>query len=109
MYRMVRHTPLSTGQKYGDIIRDGDLNPAVIQKMLSSGTLLRVNTPPLSELPEWDKQAGLLAGTNVLTIRDLLDVDVNELARKIKRPARIIKQWQDEALAWLNPPQNEPG
>lgn len=107
---MVRHTPLSSGQKYGDILRDGELSSTTIQKMLDSGTLVRVSTPPLSEVPEWEKRAELLVVTGIVTLEHLIKADTLELAKKLKRPARIIKQWQDEALAWLNPPpQNQSG
>lgn len=105
MYRMVRHTPLSSGQKYGDIIRDGELSPATIQKFLTSGTLVRVSTPPLSELPQWEKRPELaaLARANVITIEDLMRADENKLAKVIKKSARTIRQWQEEATQWLNP------
>jgi hypothetical protein len=107
---MVRRTPLSTGQKYGDIIKDGELSPNTIARMLESGTLVRVATPPLSELPDWDKRAGTLAMAGVFTVTQLIEANVSNLAKSIKRPAKIIKQWQDEAIAWLNPPpSNEPG
>lgn len=112
MYRMVKHTPLSSGHKYGDILRDGDISAAAVQKMLLSGTLVRVSTPPLSELPgeEWEKRAATLMMHGIVTVQNLIEADITELARKLKRPARIIKQWQDEALAWLNPPsKDEPG
>lgn len=109
MYRMVKHTPLSTGHTYGDIIKDGELSPSTIARMLASGTLVRVTTPPLSELPDWDKRADILRAVGVITITNLIEANVIDLAKSIKRPAKIIKQWQDEALAWLNPPSNEPG
>lgn len=110
MYRMVKHTPLSTGQKYGDIIKDDELSSSTIQKMLSSGTLVRVSTPPLSELPEWEKRADILVRAEIITVTQLLEANVTELAKAIKKPVKIIKQWQDEALAWLTPPSsNEPG
>lgn len=109
MYRMVRHTPLSTGHKYGDIIKDGELAPATMTRMLASGTLVRVSTPPLSELPEWDRRAAALALAGVFTVSHLIEANVSNLARSTKKPAKIIKQWQDEALAWLNPPSKEPG
>lgn len=111
MYRMVRHTPLSSGHKYGDILKDGDLSATTIQRFLASGTLVRVSTPPLFELPgEWEKRSDILAKVEIITVQNLIEADAPDLAHKIKRPARIIKQWQDEALAWLNPPsQNKSG
>lgn len=110
MYRYVRHTPLETGQKYGDIIKDGELSASAVQRFLASGTLVHVSTPPLSEIPNWDKRAETLAGVGVITLADLIKADTTGLAKKLKKPGRIIKQWQDEALAWLSPPpQNKSG
>jgi len=112
MYRMVRHTPLSSGHKYGDIIRDGELSPATIQKFLASGTLVRVSTPPLSELPQWEKRPELaaLARANVITIEDLIRANETELAKAIRKSVRTIRQWKDEVMVWLNPePPKENG
>lgn len=105
MYRMIRHTPLSSGQKYGDILRDGDLSARVIDKLLQSGTLVRVSTPPLSELPQWEKRPELaaLARVHVITIEDLIRADENKLAKVIKKSVRTIRQWKEEATQWLNP------
>lgn len=107
MYRMTRNTPLSTGQRYGDIIRDGDLKPATISRMLESGTLVQIDTPPLSELPEWDKRAEMFSRAGIVTIQDLLEADVVGLARQLKRSVRQVKQWQDEAMAWLTLPSQD--
>lgn len=103
MYRMTRHTPLSTGQKYGDIIRDGDLSPATIERMLASGTLNRITTPPLSELANWGKRSELLAAVGIITIEDMSRANAEELAGKLKKPAHLIQKWQDEAITWLRP------
>lgn len=110
MYRMVRNTPLSTGQKKGEIIKDGELKPEIIQRFLASGTLTRVETPPLTELPEFEDRAATLAKAEVVTIQDLAEANVTGLAKSLGKSTRSIKQWQDEALAWLSPPsQDESG
>jgi hypothetical protein len=110
MYRYVRHVPLATGQKYGDIIKDGDLKQSVIDKMLASGTLVKISMPPLTELPHWESRAKILNAANVTTVSDLLLADVDNLAKKLKKPVKIIKNWQDEVTAWLRPPvTKEPG
>lgn len=103
MYRLVKHTPLSTGHKYGSIIRDGELSPATITRMLESGTLSRVSAPPLSELPDWEERAGQLVEVGIITVDDLLKANVNQLAKKLKKASKTVKQWQDEVLKWLNP------
>lgn len=104
MYRHVRYTPLDTGHKYGDILKDGDLKPKVIEKFLSAGILVRVLTPPLSEIPAFEKRFELLAKASVITIEDLTSADPGQVAKKIKKSAVTIRRWQSEAMQWLTPP-----
>jgi hypothetical protein len=83
MYRYVRHTPLDTGHKYGDILKDGDLKPETIRLFLSTGTLIQVSSPPLSEIPAFEKRAVELAEFNIITVKNLAEADAVILARKI--------------------------
>jgi hypothetical protein len=103
---MTRRTPLSTGQRFGDIIQDGDLTRATINKFLSSGTLTRITTPPLSELPdEWEKRANKLSKAGIYTIDDLVKAKPGTVAKQIKMTARTVKRWQQEAIDYLSPKQ----
>lgn len=97
MYRLTRRTPLSSGQKQGDIIQDGELKKRTIDRMLATGTLVRVSTPPLSELPGWDDRAGLLARAGVITVEDLLEADRSKLTKATKKTVTTIRRWQAEA------------
>jgi hypothetical protein len=97
MYRLTRRTPLSTGQRQGDIIQDGDLKPKTIQIFLVSGTLVRVSTPPLTELPGWEKRAELLKKAGIITIQDLLEASPTGLVRQTKKSRTTVKRWQIEA------------
>lgn len=108
MYRYTRRTPLATGQRYGSIIRDGELPTHIIEAFLKSGTLVRMELPPLAVLPdEWEERRELLAVVNILTIGDLLDANERQLSKAIKRPPKIIREWKTEAERWLiNPNQS---
>lgn len=103
MYRMTRQTPLSTGQKYGDIIRDGELKSETIEKMLASGTLVKITTPPLSELPILEEQSERLAKVGVVTIDDLIEANPTLLGKKVKKSMVTIEKWQKQALKFLEP------
>jgi hypothetical protein len=103
MYRYVRHTPLDTGHKYGDILKDGDLKPETIRLFLSTGTLIQVSSPPLSEIPAFEKRAVELAEFNIITVKNLAEADAVILARKIGKSATTIRRWQTEAMQWLQP------
>lgn len=97
MYRLTRRTPLSSGQKQGDIIQDGELKRKIIDKMLASGTLVRVSTPPLDELPGWETRAKLLAKAGIRTVQDLIEADMAELRKATKKTTTTIRRWQTEA------------
>ena len=105
MYRYTRHTPLSTGQQYGAIIKDGDLSAPIIEKFLASGTLVKMELPPLAVLPDdWQERRDLLATANIFTIGDLLGADVRQLSRATGKTPKIIREWKTEAERWLDNP-----
>lgn len=103
MYRYVRHTPLDTGHKYGDILKDGDLKQKVIDKFLASGILVRITTPPLSEIPDFEKRSVLLIKAGIETIEDLTEANPNQVAKKIRKSVSTVRRWQSEAMKWLVP------
>lgn len=106
MYRYVRRTPLDTGHKYGDILRDGDLKPATIEAFLASGILVRISTPPLSEIPTFEKRCELLAQANIITVADLIKANPGQTAKKTKKSVSTIRRWQSEVMQWLMPDEN---
>lgn len=104
MYRLTRRTPLSTGQKQGDIIRDGELSPSTIRKLLRSGTLARVSTPPLAETPgNWDGSLKRLEQAGVVTLEDLIMANPAKLAKVVNKTSGTIKRWQAQAESLLKP------
>jgi hypothetical protein len=109
MYRHTRRTPLSSGQRQGDIIQDGDLKPKTIQALLSAGTLVRVSTPPLSELPGWKTRAKLLAKAGIITVQDFIEADKAKLIKVTKKTATTVNRWKAEAKKAIevNPPPDD--
>ena len=103
MYRYVRKTPLDTGIKYGDILKDDDLKEKTIKKFLVSGTLVRITTPPLSEIPTFEKRSQELIRVGIETIEDLTNANPNQVAKKTRKSVVTIRRWQSEAMQWLVP------
>lgn len=103
MYRYVKRVPLDTGHKYGDILKDGDLSKKTIEKFLRSGILVKVSSPPLSEIPAFEERGEILAPVGVVKISDLAEANPTELAKKVHKSASTIRRWQHEAMRWLAP------
>jgi hypothetical protein len=107
LYRWTKRTPASTTPpiKYGEVIlwNDSRLNQSVKETMIKSGTLMEVSTPPLSELPDWEERAAILATAGIITISDLVAANEKTLSRRLKKTPNTIKNWKSEALQWLNP------
>lgn len=106
--RYARRTPLDTNPpiKYGDIVHPNDnrISTSTREKFIKSGTLVVMELPPLSALPDnWQKRTTLLAVANIFTVGDLLEASDRELSKAIKESIRTIKLWKQEAEIWLQP------
>jgi len=102
IYRVITHTPLSTGQVYGDIIMDGQLRPSTVAGLLTNNKIAAVATPPLAELPGWAKRAEKLAAIDIITAQDFLDADVEKIRGQVNmRGTFAIEKWKEEVKGWL--------
>lgn len=105
MYRHNRNTPLSSGHKKGDIVRDGDLKPEIRDKMLKAGTLVRISTPPLAQLPKFKQRAKDLLEAGIVTVEDFVKAEAGDLAKQVGKTKATLIKWQAEAEQWLAPDQ----
>lgn len=106
-YRVIKKTPLSTGQTYGELVDGSRFKENVLNALLDSGAISEVFMPPLSELPGWETRAPRLALLDVVKVQDLLEA-TPETFEAIKKEFRYktnapIVKWQEEALKWLIP------
>ena len=102
-YRVIkRNTPLNSGHRYGDLISDTEMKSRVIEALLANNIIVQASTPPLSELPGWEKRAEKLETVGIITIQNLLDTEPAEIAILLgyKRHSHIAK-WQDNAREWI--------
>jgi len=111
-YRVIKNTPLSTGQVQGDLVDGARFKPPVLDALIKSGALTEAAMPPLSELPGWATRAPRLASIGVLLVSDLLDADTVTM-KAIKKEFKYktnapIKKWQGEALEWIKPASKLP-
>lgn len=110
--RYTRRTPLGVTPpiKYGDIVYPNDtrISQETRAKFLASGTLVRLELPPLAALPEsWQERTELLATVNIFTIGDLLAANERELGRAISTQPKLIRTWKTEAERWLDNPNRQ--
>jgi hypothetical protein len=105
LYRVLR--PLTTGHMPDDIVDGTRFSSQILKVLLEKKALAEVRPPPLSELPGWEERAAKLRKIGVVTVRDLLDADDDELRRlfNYKRTSTITK-WKKQAEEWLHA---EPG
>lgn len=98
IYRVLR--PLS-GQSDGQIIERGSLSdlahlsPTSVDKLLSRGLIVRVASPPLTEIPGWKVLAHKLAKAGIETVEQFLETQEDALAVTLKRPeGQIVEMKQ---------------
>ena len=102
LYRMIKRTPLSTGHKYGDIIREGDLRSGVIAILVAKDVLTPVNGPPLGELPGWTTRAERLGKKlGICTVGDFIAYDNQAIVEEYGYRLSTIERWKEEAMKWL--------
>jgi hypothetical protein len=105
LYQVVKQTPLSTGQRYGDVVSGDRFQPATLDRLVAGGVLTAIQTPPLSVLPGWSRRAEKLAGAGVHTVEQLLDMDDAKLATLFnQRGTKNARRWKEEAAAFLKLP-----
>lgn len=106
LYRVISRTPLSTGHKQGDIIKEGELKH--IAKLLAAGRVAEVASPPLSELPGWANKAKLLEPTGILTVQELIECDEAAVSERLGyKTTSTVRRWKREVERWLSPPRDD--
>jgi hypothetical protein len=105
LYRVLR--ALTTGHVPDDVVDGSRFSPRVLEALLRVRALAEVRPPPLSQLPGWGERAAKLRTIGVVTARDLLEADDDEVRRlfNYKRTSTVVK-WKKQAEEWLHA---EPG
>lgn len=101
MYRIINNLTYK-----GDVIPGGSIQALVlddekIDKLIEVGAIAPVEPPPLAILPGWDARSKRLAPWHIITVSDLLEADVAELARDVRLKPATIREWQKSVVEYL--------
>jgi hypothetical protein len=102
IYRVLRD--LSFGERIvqrGGLLKGGRLKPGAAEKLIKVGAIAEAQLPPLGILPGWKLRALRLQKYNIKTGYDLLEVNVEDLAKRMKVNPTTVRGWQAEVESWL--------
>jgi len=110
LYRVIRALAVKASViPPGEIIRSGTLKGSTIELLVRKGTIQPVSPPPLSALTGWQHRAERLAVVGVHSVIDLVECDIDEIARHCGVSPGLVTRWQTAALEWLQPPAVKQG
>lgn len=95
--------PLAKGQKIigiGSLTGLAWMDEVGIQRLIKTGAVRVVLSPPLSELAGWKTRAKRLEPVGVVTMADFLTVDAADLARVLRAKRETVIGWQDQLRDW---------
>lgn len=100
-YRIL--TPLDYGGQilHANTIRWLRLKPENIAVLIELGNITPVRTPPLRELPEWEKFINRLEGKGIVTIQDFLETPDENLKFIWRNTEQITKRKQELIQTYL--------
>lgn len=96
--------------KKGKIIRKGcvfagsEIGERAVEVLLERGIIHRVSTPPLSALPEYEKNAAKLKRQRILTVEDFILADPETLAAILLAEEAEVRDRQRQLLIMLSIP-----
>ena len=110
LYRVLK--PLSRNEKRieaGQITALEWLRPEQAAVLVERRAVSRLATPPLAQLPGWQRRSKRLAGMGIITAEDFLEAADQEVAFEMKVRAQTVDNWKREITAWLVIPPKRGG
>lgn len=99
---------LTTGQAAGSLLAETDLAPGAVAALRRRGVLVPVSPPPLRALPGWQHRGRRLAELGVTDAGQVIEGEVEGMARHLGVGPALVRRWQEELRGWLNPPAERP-
>jgi hypothetical protein len=78
-------------------------------KLLAVGSIARVSSPPLTELPDWDGRTRRLAVRGIFDAEQFLLADDGDLAEWTGHSVDTVRLWKEEVIRWLQPDEMKRG
>lgn len=92
----------------GSIVRSKALQQKAIDLLLQHGLITEVAVPPIAILPGWQHRAKRLAEIGVSDAAQVLEADVDEVARHMGISPGLFRRWQEQLESWLvAPPEKQ--
>ena len=110
LYRVLK--PLSRNEKRieaGQITALAWLKPEQAAVLVERRAVSRLATPPLVELPGWEKRSKRLATLDIVTAEDFLEATDQAIAAEMKIQTRTVAKWKREIHSWLVIPPERGG
>jgi len=73
----------------------------VIALLLAKGRIVEVQAPPLRVLPGWKERAAALESVGIEDVSQLVDADLDEVAKELDTPVEGLRQAALDAQQWL--------
>lgn len=110
LYRVLK--PLSRNEKRieaGQITALAWLKPEQVAVLVERRAVSRLATPPLVELPGWERRGKRLAKLGLVSAEQFLESDTEVLTDELGVRATTVGKWKDEVMAWLVIPPERGG
>ena len=74
---------------------------SVITILLEKQRIVEVQAPPLRVLPGWEERAAILEPLGIEDVSQLVDADLDEVAKELDTPVEGLRRAAQEAQHWL--------
>ncbi len=74
-----------------------------VARLEERGAIARVNAPPLTEIPGWEKRAEKLLPIGIVDIEQFVEHDGAKLAKLLDMKEPVIAGLKKELIRWLQP------
>lgn len=93
-YRILSNLTLNGNIIKNNTVANLNLSEKSIGRLLSTGHIAIVSTPPLSELLNWDIRATRLGNIGIMTGSDLLECNTQSTANLLDMQVEMLEQWK---------------